>query len=142
MNFITFPISVTKCNVQLCILDLLVPLLPRTPSPGSSIRTPKTGSKGTPVRVRSDIQTDRRVRQVGGTDYWTCYYFVSRLWPPEQEVTVVTATPAVRWESPVTWVPRASLASSSGALTSGEKTFSLSCCSHISFPAWTSARRK
>ena len=32
-------------------------------SPGSSIRTPRTGSKGTPVRVRSDIQTDRVRRQ-------------------------------------------------------------------------------
>ena len=27
------------------------------------LRTPRTGSRGTPIRVRSDIQTDRRVRQ-------------------------------------------------------------------------------
>ena len=31
---------------------------------GSSLRTPRTGSKGTPVRVRSDIQADRRLRTV------------------------------------------------------------------------------
>ena len=36
---------------QLYYIDLLV------------LRTPRTGSRGTPIRVRSDIQTDRRVRQ-------------------------------------------------------------------------------
>eukprot|EP00092_Neocalanus_flemingeri_P002185 GFUD01002325.1.p1 GENE.GFUD01002325.1~~GFUD01002325.1.p1 ORF type:complete len:257 (+),score=76.30 GFUD01002325.1:46-771(+) len=36
-----------------------------TPSSvGSSLRTPRTGSRGTPIRVRSDIQSDRRIRQV------------------------------------------------------------------------------
>ena len=60
-------------------IDLSSPLNYGTPSPGSSIRykssidcfvrslgfsrTPRTGSRGTPIRVRSDIQTDRRVRQ-------------------------------------------------------------------------------
>jgi hypothetical protein len=51
-------------SVRVSEIDLSSPLNYGTPSPGSSIRTPRTGSKGTPVRVRSDIQTDRRVRQV------------------------------------------------------------------------------
>jgi len=51
-------------SVRVSEIDLSSPLNYGTPSPGSSIRTPKTGSKGTPVRVRSDIQSDRRVRQV------------------------------------------------------------------------------
>ena len=33
-------------------------------SVGSSLNTPGTGSKGTPVRIRSDIQSDRRIRTV------------------------------------------------------------------------------
>jgi len=50
-------------SVRVSEIDLSSPLNYGTPSPGSSIRTPRTGSRGTPIRVRSDIQTDRRVRQ-------------------------------------------------------------------------------
>jgi len=50
-------------SVRVSEIDLSSPLHYGTPSPGSSIRTPRTGSKGTPVRVRSDIQTDRVRRQ-------------------------------------------------------------------------------
>jgi len=49
-------------SVRVSEIDLSSPLHYGTPSPGS-IRTPRTGSKGTPVRVRSDIQTDRVRRQ-------------------------------------------------------------------------------
>jgi len=46
-------------------IDLSSPLNYGTPSSvGSSLRTPRTGSKGTPIRVRADIQSDKRVRQV------------------------------------------------------------------------------
>merc|ERR550519_1107413 len=39
--------------------------VPRTPgSVGSSIKTPRTGVRGTPIRIRSDIQSDKRLRQV------------------------------------------------------------------------------
>jgi len=51
-------------SVRVSEIDLSSPLNYGTPSPGSSIRTPRTGSKGTPIRLRSDIQADRRLRQV------------------------------------------------------------------------------
>jgi len=51
--------------VMVSEIDLSSPLNYGTPSSvGSSLRTPRTGSKGTPIRVRADIQSDKRVRQV------------------------------------------------------------------------------
>jgi DNA replication licensing factor MCM4 len=55
-------------SVMVSEIDLSSPLnygYGTTPgSVGSSIRTPRTGSKGTPIRVRSDIQSEKRLRQV------------------------------------------------------------------------------
>merc|ERR1719186_2287724 len=52
-------------SVMVSEIDLSSPLNYGTPSSvGSSLRTPRTVSRGTPIRVRSDIQSDRRIRQV------------------------------------------------------------------------------
>ncbi|XP_053687480.1 DNA replication licensing factor MCM4 [Sabethes cyaneus] len=45
-------------------IDLSSPLNYGTPSSASTIRTPRSGIRGTPARQRPDIRTDRRVRQV------------------------------------------------------------------------------
>lgn len=48
-------------------VDLSSPLNYGTPSSvGSSVRTPRSGVRGTPIRHRSDIRSDRRMRQVCG----------------------------------------------------------------------------
>lgn len=51
-------------------IDLSSPLNYGTPSSIGSIRTPRSGIRGTPLRLRPDIRTDRRIRQVniGGSD--------------------------------------------------------------------------
>merc|ERR1719341_3037179 len=52
-------------SVMISEIDLSSPLNYGTPSSvGSNLRTPRTGVKGTPIRVRSDIQSEKRVRQV------------------------------------------------------------------------------
>lgn len=50
-------------------IDLSSPLNYGTPSSMGSIRTPRSGIRGTPLRARPDIRTDKRIRQVaiGGT---------------------------------------------------------------------------
>ncbi|PSN29765.1 DNA replication licensing factor MCM4 [Blattella germanica] len=45
-------------------IDLSSPLNYGTPSSLSSVRTPHSGVRGTPIRMRPDIRTDRRIRQV------------------------------------------------------------------------------
>uniref|UniRef100_A0A2P2I4F0 DNA replication licensing factor MCM4 n=1 Tax=Hirondellea gigas TaxID=1518452 RepID=A0A2P2I4F0_9CRUS len=45
-------------------VDLSSPLNYGTPSSVGSMRTPRSGVRGTPIRPRPDIRTDRRVRQV------------------------------------------------------------------------------
>ena len=46
-------------------LDLSSPLNYGTPSSNlSSVRTPMSGIRGTPIRHRSDIRNDKRMRQV------------------------------------------------------------------------------
>lgn len=45
-------------------IDLSSPLYYGTPSSLGSIRTPRGGVKGTPIRQRPDIRTDKRLRQV------------------------------------------------------------------------------
>jgi DNA replication licensing factor MCM4 len=45
-------------------IDLSSPLNYGTPSSLGSVRTPRSGIRGTPVRQRSDIRTDKRMRQV------------------------------------------------------------------------------
>ncbi|XP_069675688.1 DNA replication licensing factor MCM4 [Periplaneta americana] len=45
-------------------IDLSSPLNYGTPGSLTSIRTPHSGIRGTPIRMRPDIRTDRRIRQV------------------------------------------------------------------------------
>lgn len=45
-------------------IELSSPLNYGTPSSLGSIRTPRSGIKGTPMRQRPDIRTDKRMRQV------------------------------------------------------------------------------
>lgn len=45
-------------------IDLSSPLNYGTPSSMGSLRTPRSGIRGTPIRLRPDIRTDRRMRQV------------------------------------------------------------------------------
>lgn len=50
-------------------IDLSSPLNYGTPSSMGSVRTPRSGIRGTPIRSRPDIRTDRRLRQVNiGSD--------------------------------------------------------------------------
>ncbi|KAK4294833.1 hypothetical protein Pmani_032570 [Petrolisthes manimaculis] len=54
-----------RLNPALSEVDLSSPLNYGTPSSvGSSLRTPRSGVRGTPIRHRSDIRSDRRIRQV------------------------------------------------------------------------------
>jgi DNA replication licensing factor MCM4 len=45
-------------------IDLSSPLNYGTPGSLSSVHTPQSGIRGTPIRMRPDIRTDRRIRQV------------------------------------------------------------------------------
>lgn len=45
-------------------IDLSSPLNYGTPSSMGSIRTPKSGIRGTPIRMRPDVRSDKRIRQV------------------------------------------------------------------------------
>lgn len=45
-------------------VELSSPLNYGTPSSLTSVRTPRSGIRGTPVRQRPDVQSDRRMRQV------------------------------------------------------------------------------
>ncbi|KAK2576633.1 hypothetical protein KPH14_005299 [Odynerus spinipes] len=49
-------------------IDLSSPLNYGTPSSLGSIRTPRSGIRGTPIRQRTDIRTDKRMRQVNLTE--------------------------------------------------------------------------
>ncbi|XP_076061551.1 disc proliferation abnormal [Oratosquilla oratoria] len=54
-----------RLNPAISEIDLSSPLNYGTPSSvGSSLRTPRSGVRGTPIRHRSDIRSDRRIRQV------------------------------------------------------------------------------
>lgn len=56
-------------GINMSEIDLSSPLNYGTPSSMGSIRTPRSGIRGTPVRARPDIRTDKRMRQVNiGTD--------------------------------------------------------------------------
>lgn len=56
-------------GVNISEIDLSSPLNYGTPSSMGSIRTPRSGIRGTPVRARPDIRTDKRMRQVNiGSD--------------------------------------------------------------------------
>jgi len=45
-------------------IELSSPLNYGTPSSLASVRTPRSGIRGTPARQRPDVQSDRRMRQV------------------------------------------------------------------------------
>lgn len=45
-------------------IDLSSPLNYGTPSSMGSIRTPRSGIRGTPIRMRPDVRSDKRIRQV------------------------------------------------------------------------------
>ncbi|KAF7281528.1 hypothetical protein GWI33_004564 [Rhynchophorus ferrugineus] len=45
-------------------IDLTSPLNYGTPSSLGSIRTPRSGIRGTPIRMRPDVRSDKRIRQV------------------------------------------------------------------------------
>ncbi|KAG8295080.1 DNA replication licensing factor, mcm4 component [Homalodisca vitripennis] len=51
-------------GVGMSEIDLSSPLNYGTPSSMGSLRTPRSGIRGTPIRLRPDIRTDRRMRQV------------------------------------------------------------------------------
>lgn len=61
--------SPLPAGVTMSEIDLSSPLNYGTPSSMGSIRTPRSGIRGTPVRARPDIRTDKRMRQVNiGSD--------------------------------------------------------------------------
>lgn len=45
-------------------IDLSSPLNYGTPSSLGSIRTPRSGIRGTPIRMRAEVRSDKRIRQV------------------------------------------------------------------------------
>ncbi|KAI4468321.1 dna replication licensing factor mcm family member [Holotrichia oblita] len=50
-------------------IDLSSPLNYGTPSSLGSVRTPRSGIRGTPIRLRPDVRSDKRIRQVNvGSD--------------------------------------------------------------------------
>lgn len=58
-----------NASMRMQDIDLSSPLNYGTPSSMGSIRTPRSGVRGTPIRSRPDIRTDRRIRQVNlGSD--------------------------------------------------------------------------
>ncbi|CAH0552145.1 unnamed protein product [Brassicogethes aeneus] len=56
----------TSPGTGLCMseIDLSSPLNYGTPSSLGSIRTPRSGIRGTPIRMRPDVRSDKRIRQV------------------------------------------------------------------------------
>lgn len=50
--------------VNMCDIDLSSPLNYGTPSSMGSIRTPRSGIRGTPMRSRADIRSDTRIKQM------------------------------------------------------------------------------
>lgn len=55
-------------------IDLSSPLNYGTPGSLSSVRTPHSGIRGTPIRMRPDIRTDRRIRQVNVNSDPVCVF--------------------------------------------------------------------
>lgn len=59
-------------------IDLSSPLNYGTPSSLGSVRTPRSGIRGTPIRMRPDVRTDKRIRQVNlGSDPVSLSIFVT-----------------------------------------------------------------
>ncbi|RXG52397.1 DNA replication licensing factor MCM4 [Armadillidium vulgare] len=53
-----------RAHTGISELDLSSPLNYGTPSSVGSLRTPRSGIRGTPLRQRTDIRSDRKIRQV------------------------------------------------------------------------------
>lgn len=63
------PPSSPGAALALSEIDLSSPLNYGTPSSLGSVRTPRSGIRGTPIRMRPDVRTDKRIRQVNlGSD--------------------------------------------------------------------------
>ncbi|GJQ66152.1 hypothetical protein Trydic_g4214 [Trypoxylus dichotomus] len=71
-------------------IDLSSPLNYGTPSSLGSVRTPRSGIRGTPIRMRPDVRSDKRIRQVNvGSDALEVI--------PESQETDGTAAQLVIW---------------------------------------------
>lgn len=70
--------SPLPAGVNMSEIDLSSPLNYGTPSSMGSVRTPRSGIRGTPLRIRPDIRTDRRMRQVniGSDSVSVMFYFM------------------------------------------------------------------
>lgn len=65
-------------SVRMHDIDLSSPLNYGTPSSMGSIRTPRSGIRGTPLRSRPDIRTDKRIRQVNiNPDNVSIHFYLS-----------------------------------------------------------------
>lgn len=57
-------------------IDLSSPLNYGTPSSLGSVRTPRSGIRGTPIRMRPDVRADKRIRQVNVASDPVCIYVI------------------------------------------------------------------
>ncbi|XP_012232001.1 DNA replication licensing factor MCM4 [Linepithema humile] len=60
----TIAVQTSPLAAGMSEIELSSPLNYGTPSSLASVRTPRSGIRGTPVRQRPDVQSDRRMRQV------------------------------------------------------------------------------
>ena len=60
-------------------IDLSSPLNYGTPGSLSSVHTPQSGIRGTPIRMRPDIRTDRRIRQVNMNSDPVCLHDIHNI---------------------------------------------------------------
>jgi len=60
-------------------IDLSSPLNYGTPGSLSSVHTPQSGIRGTPIRMRPDIRTDRRIRQVNVNSDPVCLHDIHNI---------------------------------------------------------------
>lgn len=71
----TIPPSSPGTALAMSEIDLSSPLNYGTPSSLGSVRTPRSGIRGTPIRMRPDVRTDKRIRQVNlGSDPVSVFY--------------------------------------------------------------------
>lgn len=70
-------------GIAMSEIDLSSPLNYGTPSSLGSIRTPRSGIRGTPIRLRPDVRSDKRMRQVNvGSDAAVStllFFYVSKI---------------------------------------------------------------
>lgn len=69
-------------------IDLSSPLNYGTPSSLGSLRTPRSGIHGTPIRMRPDLQMERRMRTVNiGDDQPVPTVSLDKNYYPEKKLT-------------------------------------------------------